>query len=89
MALGAKPRSVSTLIVREAGVLVAVGLVLGLGGAVAAATIMRGVLFQTAPWDVPTLAAVVSALGCSALVASYIPARRAAAINPIDALRGE
>ena len=46
------------------------------------ATLMRNLLFGTPPWDVPTLAAVAVVLGASALVASYIPARRAAGVEP-------
>jgi ABC-type lipoprotein release transport system permease subunit len=50
---------------------------------------MRGLLFDVRSWDASTLAAVAAVLGMSALLASYIPARRAASINPIDALRAE
>ncbi len=89
MALGAEPRSVSRLVVREAGVVAAVGIGVGVVAAIGAAVLMRGVLFGTAPWDAPTLAAAVGALGASVLLASYVPARRAAAIDPIDALREE
>jgi macrolide transport system ATP-binding/permease protein len=56
-----------------------------LGGA----SLMRKLLFGTPPWDVPTLAAVAAVLAISALLASYIPARRAASVNPVDALRAE
>jgi macrolide transport system ATP-binding/permease protein len=50
---------------------------------------MRGLLFGVRSWDVPTLAAVAGLLGGAALLASYIPARRAASINPVEALRAE
>jgi macrolide transport system ATP-binding/permease protein len=46
-------------------------------------------LFGTPPWDVPTLTAVAIVLAIAALLASYIPARRAASVNPVDALRAE
>jgi len=62
---------------------------LGLAFAVAAATVMRGLLFGVSSWDVPTLSSVAAVLGLSALLASYIPARRAASVNPVDALRAE
>jgi ABC-type lipoprotein release transport system permease subunit len=50
---------------------------------------MRGLLFEVQSWDVPTLAAVATVLGVSALLASYIPAHRAASVNPVEALRAE
>ena len=89
MALGAERGAVQRMILREAGRLAAVGIVLGLGAAVAAAALMRSLLFGVAAWDVPTLAAVTAVLGVSALVASFLPARRAARVNPVEALRGE
>jgi ABC-type lipoprotein release transport system permease subunit len=58
-------------------------------GAVAAAALMRSLLFGVAAWDLPTLAAVSAVLGVSALIASFLPARRAARVNPVDALRAE
>jgi macrolide transport system ATP-binding/permease protein len=50
---------------------------------------MRKLLFGTQAWDVPTFACVAVVLGASALLASYIPAHRAASVNPVDALRAE
>ena len=50
---------------------------------------MRTLLFDTTPWDVTTLAAVAAVLAVAAMLASYIPARRAASVNPIEALRVE
>jgi macrolide transport system ATP-binding/permease protein len=89
IALGAGRRSVYELILREAGRLIALGTVAGLVGAIAAATLMRGLLFGVRSWDVPTLALVAAVLGTSAFVASYIPARRAVSVNPVEALRTE
>jgi ABC-type antimicrobial peptide transport system permease subunit len=89
MALGAQRSSVYRLILKEAGWLTAVGIVIGLMCSVAAATLMRGLLFEVQSWDVPTLAAVATVLGVSALLASYIPAHRAASVNPVEALRAE
>jgi macrolide transport system ATP-binding/permease protein len=89
MALGAPRGSVYGLVLKEAGWLTAAGIGLGLLCSVEAATLMRKLLFGTAAWDVSTLAAVAVVLGASAMLASYLPARRAASVNPVDALRAE
>jgi macrolide transport system ATP-binding/permease protein len=89
IALGARPAAVYHLILGEASWLAAVGIITGLACSVAAATLMRGLLFGVQSWDVPTLAAVAVVLGISALLASFIPARRAASVSPIEALRAE
>jgi macrolide transport system ATP-binding/permease protein len=89
MALGAQRSSVYRLILKEAAWLTAVGVVISLVCSVVAATLMRGLLFAVRSWDVPTLAAVAAVLGISALLACYVPARRAASINPVEALRAE
>jgi predicted permease len=89
MALGAGRGAVHRLILREAGVLVAAGIAIGLVASIAAATSIRGLLFGVRSWDAPTLLAVAGVLGVSALLASYVPAQRAAAVNPVEALRAE
>ncbi len=89
MALGAQRRSVYRLILKEAGWLAAFGIAIGLVCSVAAATLLRGVLFGVRSWDVATLAAVAGVLGLASLLASFIPAHRAASVNPVDALRSE
>jgi len=89
MALGAQRSSVHNLVMREAGRLTLLGIGVGLICAVGASTLMRGLLFGTAAWDAGTLASVAVVLGMSALIASYIPAHRAASVNPVDALRAE
>jgi predicted permease len=89
MALGAPRGSVYGLILREAGWLAGIGIALGLVCSLGAATLMRKLLFGTAAWDAETLAGVAVVLGCAAMLASYIPARRAAAVDPAVALRTE
>jgi macrolide transport system ATP-binding/permease protein len=89
MALGAQRGAVYRMILREAGWLIAVGVVVGLGCSLAAGAMMRTLLFGVRAWDLPTLGAVAFVLGGSALIASYLPARRAASVNPVDALRAE
>jgi macrolide transport system ATP-binding/permease protein len=89
MALGAQRSSVYQLILKEAGWLVGAGIGAGLLCSIAAATLISGLLFGVRSWDAATLAAVSAVLGMSAMLASYIPARRAAKVDPMVALRYE
>jgi macrolide transport system ATP-binding/permease protein len=89
IALGAQRGSVYRLILREAGALALAGIVIGTGCAILAASLMRKLLFGTPPWDIATLISVAAVLGASALLASFLPARRAASVDPISALRAE
>lgn len=89
MALGAQRGTVYRMILNEASKLMTVGIVAGLICSVMAAMLMRKLLFGTEPWDGLTLALVAVGLTVAALLASYLPARRAASINPIEALRAE
>jgi predicted permease len=89
IALGAQRNTVYRLILKEAGALVLTGIVIGTGCAIVAASLMRNLLFGTAPWDITTLISVAVVLGASALLASFLPARRAASVDPISALRAE
>jgi predicted permease len=89
MALGAQRQSVYRLILTEAGRLIATGIALGLIGAIGAATLMSKLLFGTQPWDAATLVAVAAVLIVPAALASFIPAHRAAIVEPVVALRAE
>ena len=89
MALGAQRARIYQLILQEAGRLIGIGVAAGLVGAVAAGMLMRSLLFGVRYWDLPTLAMVAVVLSVAALVATYIPARGAASVNPVEALRAE
>jgi predicted permease len=89
MALGAQRSSVYQLVLGEAGKLIVVGVVIGLAGSVGAATLMGKLLFGVQAWDAETLIGVAILLAASAMLASYFPARRAASVNPTEALRAE
>jgi len=89
IALGAQRNAVYRLIMKEAGVLALAGIVIGIGLAILTASLMRKILFGTPPWDIATLSCVSVVLACSALLASFVPARRAASVDPITALRAE
>jgi ABC-type antimicrobial peptide transport system permease subunit len=89
IALGAQRGMVYRLILKEAGALALAGIVIGTGCAILAASLMRKLLFGTPPWDLTTLICVAAVLGGSALLASFLPARRAASVDPIAALRAE
>jgi predicted permease len=89
VAMGAERGAVYRLLLGEAARLIAYGVALGAGAAIGAARLMQTLLFETTPWDAPTLAVVAVVLGAAALLASYLPVRRAASVNPIEALRVE
>jgi predicted permease len=89
MALGAQRRTVYSMVMRQAGWLTGIGLVLGVGCSIGTSIAMRKLLFGVDAWDVSTLAAVAIVLGLASLAASFVPAHRAASVNPTDALRAE
>jgi len=89
IALGAQRLSVYQLVLREAAWLAGAGIVIGLACSIAAAALMRGLLFGVRAWDATTLGGVAIVLAIAALLASFIPARRAASVDPVDALRAE
>jgi predicted permease len=89
MALGAQRSSVYQLVLKEAGRLIVLGLVVGLALSVGMAMTMRKLLIGVQAWDAETLICVALVLGVSAMLASYFPARRAASVNPTEALRAE
>lgn len=88
-ALGASRGRVMTLVMRQAAFLTAAGLALGVAGSLAGARFMASLLFGVTPADPISIAAAVSVLAGVAILAAWIPARRAAAIDPLVALRAE
>jgi predicted permease len=89
MALGAGAADVGRMVLRQGVTVAIVGLVVGLAGALVLSRVMTAVLFGVEPIDPVTYALVAAALGLIALAASWLPARRAARVDPIVALQGE
>lgn len=89
MALGARPGSVLGLFLSRGMRLVGAGLAVGLVGAVLAARTMDSLLLGVQPFDLPTFVGATVALAVIALIASYVPARRATRVDPLTALRAE
>jgi ABC-type antimicrobial peptide transport system permease subunit len=89
MALGAGQGGVMRLIVKEGMVLAVAGLALGFGGAFAVGRAMRGMWYQVGTIDASAFSVVAALLMVSALVACYVPARRATRVDPMQALREE
>jgi putative ABC transport system permease protein len=88
IALGGRPVDVLRLVVRQGVGIAAAGLAAGLLGALALSRPLARLLYEVPPTDPPTYAGIALLLLLVALAASYVPARRATRIDPIDALRG-
>ena len=89
LALGAQPRQVRGMILRESTVLAGVGIVVGVAAALGLTRLVKSMLYGIQPYDPPTMLGGVLILLVVALAASWIPARRAARVQPMDALRHE
>ena len=89
MALGAGPRDILALVLKQAGKWIAVGVVLGLGGAMVLTRYLESFLFDVRRIDWQSYAVAVALLAALALVAALIPARRGAKVDPMSALRCE
>lgn len=88
-ALGAKAADVVTMLLRDALRPVAIGIVIGIAGAVAMTRLLAAMLFEVSATDVTTYAVACSVLAVAALLASIVPARRALGVDPITAVRGQ
>ena len=89
MALGAQPGDVVRMILRQGIGMAGAGLVLGLGGYLMASGLLAGLVYGISPLDPVAIAAGAALLGVMAVVASYLPARRATRVDPVRALRSE
>jgi len=89
MALGAKRSTVYRLVMSQAVKLTCIGMAAGLLASVGTSLLIRKLLFGVHSWDVQTLSGVALVLGAASLAASFVPARRAASVNPTIALRAE
>jgi ABC-type antimicrobial peptide transport system permease subunit len=89
MALGAERQDVTRMFVRYGLDLAAIGIACGLAAAVALTRLMGSLLFEVSPIDPITYVAVCLSLVSAAMLASYVPALRATAVNPVTALRAE
>jgi putative ABC transport system permease protein len=89
LALGATPREITRLVLRQAAGIVAIGLATGTVAAVAFARTLSSLLFDVAPWDPGILASAVVLLAAVSFAASYLPARRAGRMDPVAVLSSE
>ena len=89
VALGATPAAIARLVLRQALLLLGIGLALGSAGAVLFGDVLSSLLYDVSPRDPVALTAAAVMLGTASLVASYVPARRAARVDPVKALMAE
>jgi predicted permease len=89
LALGAEPRGVAAMIVRQGGVVTLTGIAVGLGAALAGGRLIEAVLYDVSPRDPIVFVTAIMALFAIALTACWLPARRAARMSPVEALRLE
>ncbi|MEJ7809333.1 MAG: ABC transporter permease [Gemmatimonadaceae bacterium] len=89
VALGAQRYDVLAIILRQALTRIGAGLLIGGAAALAGSRVLTSVLFEVSPWDPAAFAGAVALLSAAGLVASYLPARRAAAVDPVSTLRRE
>jgi ABC-type antimicrobial peptide transport system permease subunit len=89
VALGASPGAITRLVLGHAAAVALVGLAAGTAAALFFARSLTSLLFGVAPWDPVTLASAAALLAGATLAASYLPARRAARVDPVSALAAE
>jgi putative ABC transport system permease protein len=89
LALGAQPREIHALFMRRGMIVAGIGIAAGLGAAAATTRFMQSLLFGITPLDPIAFAAMPVVLAVAALVASYVPSRAAAALDPVETLRAD
>jgi putative ABC transport system permease protein len=89
VALGARPAQLLQMVLAQGARMAAIGIVLGAGISIVASRWIRGMLFGVQPFDLVTLGAVAVLFGVVALVACVVPARRAAGVDPLTAIRND
>jgi ABC-type antimicrobial peptide transport system permease subunit len=89
LALGATPSAIAWLVLRHAAGVVGIGLGLGTVAALAFGGALSSILFGVTPWDLPSMGTAAALLAAAAAIASYLPARRAARVDPARTLMGE
>lgn len=89
MALGASPATILNMVLGRGVLLAALGIAIGIAGAIGLVSLVKSLLFEVAPNDVLTFGGVGASLLIAAILASYLPARRAAAVDPNEALRAD
>jgi putative ABC transport system permease protein len=89
MALGASPRDIRRLVVGQGLAVALPGIVIGLIGGLVLTRLMSGLLFGVSPTDLPTYAGGAAVVALVAMLACYVPARRASKLHPMTALRYE
>jgi ABC-type antimicrobial peptide transport system permease subunit len=89
MAIGARPGEIIWMVLKQGMILAMVGVAVGVLGAFALTQSLKSLLFGVTPTDPTTFGVVAAVLAAAALAACYIPARRAAKVDPLQALRAE
>jgi ABC-type antimicrobial peptide transport system permease subunit len=89
LALGAEARAIRGLFLRRGLIVAGIGVAIGLGAAAGVTRLMRSLLFGTSPLDPITFTAVPIVLAAAAVLATYLPARRALAVDPVETMRAE
>jgi ABC-type antimicrobial peptide transport system permease subunit len=89
LALGAPPARVRREVITRAALIMTVGLVLGVAGAVGLTRFLESLLYETEPLDLVTFAGMSALLFLIGLIAAYLPARQAASVSPLEAMRTE